>query len=231
MGVALAYGQAFDEAVREITGVVLHAAETSWDAVVEVNRFTDLVYVKNPDRVVVHANAAYSAFFSPTRSPVGRSGEKFLGSTVVNVSKATDDFILSGSTSVELDHVGHGADGALYRFRTYKHNLAPAGNPGIAILGVTRPEHRIDDGAAELESTLIDRHRLFRSLSDSDRDIARLIGMGVTGREIAERLELTARAVELRKKRVLSTLGLRQTVDLIKLLVRLEDRGFVDLGL
>lgn len=48
---------------------------------------------------------------------------------------------------------------------------------------------------------------------------------------MADQLGMTTRAVELRKQKAFANLGVEKAVDLTRLLVRLQDRGYLDLGL
>lgn len=230
-GIEFRADEAFRDVVDRVTAIVFDASEGVWKADSQLDQFADNIYLKNPDGTLIHANEAYLRNFSPGGSPIGRSGQKFLEKTVVNVSKLTDELILGGSRMLEIEHVGRTADGRLFAMRTHKRNLAPLGNLGLAVLGITRLEEAIQEDEPVKRYDLSELYRIYNTLSESDREIARLIGLGVTGREIAEQLDMTGRTVELRKKKILDALSLEQTVDLIKLLVRLEDRGYLDLGL
>ena len=226
------YPLSFQETVEQISDIVVDAVRGQWDSIAQINEFRDCVYLKNPEGVLVYVNHAYVEFFSPpNQSPLGRSGEKFLEPAIIDVSKHTDEIIVGGSNSLDCEHKGRGQDGRLYAIRTHKRNLTFLGNPGLAILGISRLEQVLKDGQPDSRYNLAEQFRVFQSLGEVDREIARLIAMGVTAREVAKQLELTPRTVELRKKKILDGFQFDQTIKLVKLLVRLEDRGFLDLGL
>ena len=42
---------------------------------------------------------------------------------------------------------------------------------------------------------------------------------------------MTTRGIELRKQKAFASLGVAKAVDLARLLVRLQDRGYLDLGI
>jgi DNA-binding NarL/FixJ family response regulator len=61
--------------------------------------------------------------------------------------------------------------------------------------------------------------------------LCRQTALGVSSRELGERLSMTTRGVELRKQKAFSKLGVAKAVDLARLLTRLQDRGYLDLGM
>ncbi|AXX29641.1 large transcriptional regulator [Actinosynnema pretiosum subsp. pretiosum] len=60
------------------------------------------------------------------------------------------------------------------------------------------------------------------SLSGREREVARLVSEGLTNREIAERLSLSAKTVEAHLARVFTKLGVRSRVGVVQ---RLSGRG------
>jgi len=228
----LDYPLPFQETVQQIAEIVIQAVAGDWESISQINEFRDCIYLKNLEGVLVYVNQSYIESFSPpNQSPLGRSGENFLGPTIIDVSKHTDEIITGGSNSLDCEHSGRAQDGRLYAMRTHKRSLTSLGNPGLAILGITRLEKILREGQPDLRHDFAEQFRVFQTLGEVDREIARLIAMGVTAREVAQQLELTPRTVELRKKKILDAFQFDRTIELVKLLVRLEDRGFLDLGL
>jgi two-component system, NarL family, response regulator NreC len=83
--------------------------------------------------------------------------------------------------------------------------LPPAGEPGPRLVRAVRmaagdPKRRRDDDG----------------LTARERDVARLVALGHTSREIAERLFLSVRTVETHRARIQHRLGLRSRAELVR---------------
>lgn len=221
----------FEEVIERAVEIVTNAATNDWGTISALSELPDAVFIKNAEGVIVEANHACVQNFSPDSSPIGRNSARFLDSTINGVSEHTDWLIVNGANYLECEYVGRDANGVAHLMRTHKRNLAPLGNPGLSILGISRCGKAIDLNDAHPRVRLAEQHKRFLELDESDREICRQLAIGKKVREIADGLSLTSRAVEQRKKKILDSFGLAQTLDLIKLLVRLQDGGFVDLGL
>ncbi len=62
----------------------------------------------------------------------------------------------------------------------------------------------------------------FRSLTDKEHEVLDLIKEGRANKEIAARLEITSRAVELRRSSLMRKLGVRSLAELLRLSVSLD---------
>ena len=222
---------AFQEVVEQALQIVTDAVANDWKQVQALDDLPDAVYIKNSEGVLVEVNHVYRDTFCPHGSPVGRLGTAFLDKLTIDVSIHTDSLILNGSNHLECEHTGRDAAGQFWLLRTHKRSLASLGDPGLAILGITRRLHPLEDATAHPRMQLAEQHLRFRELDETDRVICQQLASGSKVREIADSLGLTSRAVEQRKRKILEALKLEQTLDLVKLLVRLQDSGFVDLGL
>lgn len=191
----------------------------------------ECVFVKNGRGVVVYANSAHRAFFTPAESPLGRTGHAFLDSSIVPAAEKLDELILLGCPYAESEHFGNGPDGRRYALRTHKRSLAAIGAPGLAILGVTRVLGAEGAEAGPTRLSLAEHAERFRTLPDRDQEVCRQTALGASSRELGEQLGLTTRGVELRKQKAFARLGVAKAVDLARLLTRLQDAGYVDLGL
>ena len=69
---------------------------------------------------------------------------------------------------------------------------------------------------------LRDLQRRFDSLSSRERQVAQLVTRGLTSREIADELNISARTVEVHRARVLEHLECETSIEIAKLLVELE---------
>lgn len=190
------------------------------------------IYVKSSDLKIMYSNGAYQSTFAPDASPIGRTADAFLRATIVPVSRDSDDMILRGCTQVFFDHFGHAGNGQAMLLRTAKLSLQAAGHPSFAILGITVVKEVVGPSPDPVSrmAILANQWKAFCQLSSTDREVAVLLARGMNPMQIAGQLDVSKRTVENHRGDILRTLGLESPVDLIKLLVRLQERGFGDLG-
>jgi DNA-binding CsgD family transcriptional regulator len=196
-----------------------------------LSEYDECVFLKNADGVCVFSNKAHHRLFTQTASPVGRNASAFLDPRVVSLSEKQDSLLFGGCRYVECEHTSPGPDGVIYKMLTHKRSLQSLGAPGVALLGVIRLEKLDDRAAVARHIDLTTACARFRELSDRDQELCRQTALGVSSRELGERLNMTTRGVELRKQKAFAKLEVTKAVDLARLLTRLQDRGFVDLGL
>lgn len=189
------------------------------------------LYIKNSSGVLVYVNDAHRRLFSPTSSPIGRTSDAFLDQELAAMVQKLDELVKDGCSYIECGHSGEGPDGSLYQMHTLKCSLSTLGAPGVALMGLTRVVARDEHGKLSRQRDLIASCRCFRELSERDQEICRLTALGVSSRELGDRLGMTTRGIELRKQKAFLHLGVSKAVDLARLLTRLQDRGLVDLGL
>lgn len=212
--------------------IISKALDRGSDEFLELNEFSESISLKNANRVVVFSNEAHRIDFSPATSPIGRTSHTYLDPVVAERAETLQSLVLGGCSFAECEHSGPGPDGTIYRMVFHKRSLQSLGAPGLAILCVTRIISREASGdAASNRLDLAASCTQFRDLSDRDQEICRLTALGVSSRELGERLGMTTRGIELRKQKAFAQLGTAKAVDLARLLVRLQDRGYLDLGL
>ncbi|QDT69723.1 Bacterial regulatory protein, luxR family [Planctomycetes bacterium MalM25] len=221
----------FQQAIQEISEAVFVGLQGDRTSLERINDFEDCVYLKNEEGTLTLVNESYLKFFTGSESPIGRHAKAFLDPTIVDVSKHTDALILSGSDHLECDHTGAGADHQMYLLRTYKCGLRQLKQPGFAILGITRPLEVIGDEKANPRAVMGQLAQAFRELDDRDREICRLIALGKSSVEIGEQLNMTSRNVDIRRKKGFAALKVEKPIELVRVLVRLQERGYLDLGL
>lgn len=221
----------FQQAVTEITDLVVAGLQSGGDSLQGIDRYSDSVYLKNEEGMLTVVNRAYRTFFTANESPIGRHAKAFLDPTIFPTSSHTDALILSGSDHLECDHTGAAADGRTYLLRTYKCSLRKLRQPGFAILGITRPLRVLDDGNADPRALLSSLAQAFRSLEERDQELCRMIAQGHSSAEIGDQLGMTARNVDLRRKKAFDALNVTKPIELVRELVRLQERGYLDLGL
>lgn len=227
----LSFRITFQQAVQEITEAVFSGLQGDRASLERINSFEDCVYLKNEEGTLTLVNDSYLSFFSGPESPIGRHAKAFLDPTIIDVSKHTDALILSGSDHLECDHTGAGADHKMYVLRTYKCSLRQLKQPGFAILGITRPTEILGQERANPRVIMGQLAQNFRDLDDRDREICRLIALGKSSVEIGEELGMTSRNVDIRRKKGFAALNVEKPVELVRVLVRLQERGYLDLGL
>lgn len=83
--------------------------------------------------------------------------------------------------------------------------LPPAGEPGPRLVRAVRMAARDSE-----------RHRQDDGLTARERDIVRLVALGHTNREIAERLVLSVRTIETHRARIQRRLGFGSRAELVR---------------
>lgn len=193
--------------------------------------FDESIHIKNASGVLVYVNDAHRQMFSVSASPIGRTCEAFLDPTVATTVQKLDELIANGCAYIECEHSGPGPDGSVYRMHSLKCSLHSLGAPGLAVFGLTRLLERDRDGTISSQIDLWESCRRFRTLTERDQEICRLTALGVSSRELGDRLGMTTRGIELRKQKAFAHLSVAKAVDLARLLTRIQDRGLIDLGL
>jgi DNA-binding CsgD family transcriptional regulator len=142
-----------------------------------------------------------------------------------------ESLIFDGAPFVICENVGVGLNGATYHVVAHAASLKSLNAPGLAILGVMKLTVRDDRKNIVKQTDLTVTYAKFRELNTRDQDICRQTALGVSSRELGESLDMTTRGVELRKQKIFAKLGVAKAVDLARLLTRLQDNGFIDMGL
>lgn len=189
----------------------------------------DFIYLKNREKVVVYVNPSYCSFYRLGRFPIGLHGDAFLEKAIAKVANATDELLEEGYRAIEVDHIGSGSDGSLYMLRTHKRSLAEFNRPEFWVLGVTRPIAKIASQGSPSGKTLADYAELYHKLSAEEREMCRLYAMGETTRVIANAQTVSPRTIELRRQKVLEHFGFERPIEIVKLLVRLQSNGLIDI--
>lgn len=222
----------FVERAEQITKKVVQCLQSNTSFEEQLESEPIPVYIKSADSRVLFSNRAYRMVFSPNSMPVGRFGEAFLHETVIPISKASDALVLAGCTNTVFDHVGYDSYGHSVLFRTAKYSLLSIGHPSFSILGITKIQKVLADDEQGMTkmALLTDKWNRFMGLDSSDRDIAILLARGLSTSDIATRLDISKRTVENHRTSILESMAVEAPLDLIKLLVRLQEKGFGDLG-
>lgn len=191
----------------------------------------DAAYVKSTDGQLVLSNVVYDQMFTGSVSAIGRYSYKYLDSSMMHLSRTSDELILNGCDFVEFEHGGRNSAGDTFSMRTFKKSLIGIGHPNMAILGVTRTLKRIQARALDKVHSLADAFREFSGLESRDQQIAISLAQGVKVKQLAGDLNVSEKTIENRRAVIYRALSLDGSAALVKTLVRLQDNGFGDFGL
>ena len=224
----ISYELTFDESIELTLAIMENWFRGPMLNPPDFEKLVDPIYLKNQESVVTHVNQAYRHFFSKGKNPIGREGSTFLNSSISKVSRRTDKLLLDGIEKIQFDHFGNGPNDRWYNIRTFKSSLARHGDSAYVILGISRPIS-FEEKASSLENSVDAKFATFKQFSSECQAILTMFAQGFSAKEIAATLDLSSRTIENRRKGLLEELCLTTTVDIIKLLVRFEERGMISL--
>lgn len=220
-----------DAEATELANRLIETLRTTSDSCDVLTATAHCVYVKSVDGQILFTNASYDTVFGHGVSPVGRYASAFLDDVIGTVAAESDKLLLNGCSTIQFDHPGRDSQGRELRLRTVKKSLLGMGHPKAAILGLTQVLHVSADEHALKVFGLARHWQVFQRLDERDRRIAVLLSEGAKSRPIAEQFDVTEKTVDNRRSHILRHLGLKNTMDLARLLCRLQDNGFCDFGL
>ena len=114
--------------------------------------------------------------------------------------------------------------------RSYKRSLLGLGHPTMAILVIARVLEVITNSGAIRLGSLMEQWKLFCKLDEIDRAIVVGVARGNSVADIAAQQSVSKKTIENHRSAILKTLELDSSVELIKLVVRLQENGFGDFG-
>lgn len=216
----------YRSAVEQVEHVLCDWLVGSKDSSPDIEQFMFPIYVKNRERVLTLVNRAYSGCFSHRELPIGKHCDNILHESVAKVSAHSDSILFDGYSRLEFEHAMLGPDDRRYLVRTYKLDVSGYRYEPYAILGVSIPLRVL----GESTENPLGIEELFRVYADLDRDdkrICTMYALGETTRAIAEELGKSPKTIENHRCKIMSQLGLSKPVEIIRLLVRFEERGFL----
>lgn len=220
----------FAEVVADVKSVLLKGPTAVRDWLAESDH-DDIICIKNAASVVVATNPAFQRRLTDGQDPIGRHSLDLIDPSSRSASKLSDELVAGPTREIEFVYEARGGDGATYEMRCYKWSLRDLEEPSWAIGMVNRRVARLSQRSPWISLCKQGRYDAFRQLSESDRWVCQQLAQGRSSIEIGRDMGLTRRAIEMRKRKVLDALGLETVADLIRLMVRLHDGGYVDLGL
>ena len=192
----------------------------------DIDQFTFPVYVKNRARVLTLVNHAYRDSFSRRELPIGKHSDNVLNDSIAKVSAQSDSIIFDGYSRIELEHPALGPDNRRYLLRTAKFDVSGYKYEPCAIAGVSIPIRDLGE-SSESGKGIEELFRVYEMLDRDDKRICTMYALGQTTRAIADELGKSPKTIENHRCRIMSRLELSKPVEIIRLLVRFEERGLL----
>lgn len=219
--------ESFKIAVNSVENCLSEWFAGKRDVVLDLDRFAFPVYLKNRGRVLTLVNSSYQNLFAREEVPIGKHSDSVLTESIRKVSAKSDAIILDGYARIELEHVGLGSGNRRYLMRTHKVDLSGYKYEPYAIMGVSIPM-RVLDEPQEAHPDVDDLFAIYESFDREDKRICTMYALGETTRAIADQLDKSTKTIENHRREILKRLGLSKPVEIIRLLVRFEERGLID---
>lgn len=226
--VPFVYKQSFEQDCNEIQQLICRwQIESGNFAELNLDGFESLIAIKNVQRIVTYENSSFRRYVNKGRSAEGLRAEQFLSPHVAKASQATDQLILDGILSLQVEHLSLWEGNKTITMLTYKRRLDDLKNPACAILMVARAKEYVRSTEFERKLSLNEALVLLQQLDEKDRRICNGLLLGDTTKETADSIGMTPRAVELRRQRIMDLFHFERPIEIVKLLVRLEENGLV----
>ena len=162
--------------------------------------------------------------------PIGSRTDSYFASEFRTLSQVTDDLMVGGVQSLELEHIVHLAPGQRYTFVTYKRRLDELMDPNLCFMAICRPLRAETGTALDRRRTLSEQLVVFRDLDKTDQTICTMYYHGESTKTIAASVGFTTRSIEIRRQKILDAFGFDRPVEIIKLLTRLEEHALIRLA-
>ena len=220
----------FDQVVLRVCAYVTVSLDNGSALNAQLNQESDSICIKSVERKNLVCNKAFESTWGDSNSTLGRSNSSYLQQSIETVSRQSDAMILNGCQTVQFEHIGHDAQGRELRMRSYKRSLLGLGHPTMAILVIARVLEVITNSGAIRLGSLMEQWKLFCKLDEIDRAIVVGVARGNSVADIAAQQSVSKKTIENHRSAILKTLELDSSVELIKLVVRLQENGFGDFG-
>lgn len=218
---------AFDRDKKSVVETVLQWAGTQRIEPMDFSSFQCAVAVQSIDRVVTAENKAFRDLFTGGRSALGCSADSLLPIDAQRTWQNADEIILDGADYLELKHDTSFFDGRRGKLISYRRRLDELHDPSFNLLLVGQVVSFCDPTTMERKRSLNELFSRLQQLDANDQLICRHYAMGDATKEIAKRIGLTSRSVEMRRQKILATFGFERPIEIIKMMVRLEEHGMI----
>lgn len=218
------YELSFEDTIENINNDVDRWFAGPRNSPPDVEHYAEPVYFKSAQGILVHNNEPYRKFFSRGVVPVGRIAASFLHNSVVTIARHADALIAAGVQQLMFEHSCFGPDNKWYFVKSYKRRLVDFNDGAYEILGVSRPVHfeEMTNSVHPLEQ----KFETFANFTSKDKRLCVLIAEGLTSVEIGKLLDVSSKTVDNRRKKIMNQLQFQLPIDIVKMLVRFEERGF-----
>ncbi|WP_442511457.1 LuxR C-terminal-related transcriptional regulator [Novipirellula sp. SH528] len=216
------HSRTFELAKTQVVNALLQWAENAPGAEPDLSRFTDCVYIKDAHGCIIRENQALCDAFANGGTMIGHK----VG--IDDTCNHLDAILLLGNPWVECQHYAPNGDGRMCVLQTYKRRLDEINDPAFCMLGISRILGFVDKEEDVRRLSLREQFAVFNSLDDIDHTICHMIAEGESTKDIAASVSLTTKSIENRRQRIMTSLGLRRPVEIVKLLVRLEENRMID---
>ena len=223
----LEFSRSFEAEKRDLVDHLSVWGQGDRSIAIDLERFESSVILKNSQRVIVQANAAFKSMMTGGGFAAGSKTDGLLANRSRHVSHTTDDLVISGVRSLEMEHVCHDGYGQLYEFVTFKRRLDELQDPNLCFVAMFRALSVAKATPFQRRLSLSEQLAIFRELDETDQRICQLYNQGEPTKAIAAAVGLATRSVELRRQKVMETFGFEKTVEVVKLLTRLEEHDLI----
>ncbi|MFK8111402.1 MAG: hypothetical protein AB8B91_04350 [Rubripirellula sp.] len=223
------FSHRFEEEKAEVIDYLIRWGKRDRSTAIDLEQFESCVLLKNSEQVVAHANVAFKSMMGGGAFLAGSRTDVLLSKRFRHVSQNTDDLIIGGVKSVELEHRCQDGFGREYDFRTYKRRLDELCDPDLCFVVIIRAIGIAAETSSSRRLSLSEQLVVFRGLDQVDQKICQMYYQGAPTKSIAAAVGLATRSVEVRRQKVMDTFGFDKPVEVVKLLTRLEEHELIRL--
>lgn len=192
----------------------------------------EAVFVADRHGKVLAASRRFKEIFFPQGAGLHLGGPgAFAPVGDQDLLRATDDIILNGLTDrVEFRHAFDSPQRGTIKLSTVKMPLVDSNGRITGVVGISRP---VIESASLVEGLtdeqVKEKVERIAAMGDKEVQMLRMICCGCSNKEIAHAVAAPLRTVENRRRRIMIGLGVQSLADLVKLVIRLQDAGQIDL--
>lgn len=227
MNSMLGFSPTFDREKAAVVESVLRWSETERTEPLDFSSFDCVISIQSADRIVTAENRLFRDVFMGGRSALGWNADSHLSVDALRTWQNADQMILDGAVYVELKHDTTFLDGRRGTMISYRRRLDELHDPSFKLLFVSRIVAFADPSNVARKQSLHELFARFQRLDENDQLICRHYAMGDATKEIAKRVGLTNRSVEMRRQKMLIAFGFERPIEIIKMMVRLEEYGMI----
>ena len=191
--------------------------------------FESAIAIKNNQRAIVHENIAFKELVLQGTSVVGTTLDRSLPPHVSRIAAQTDRVLIEGAESVQTEFSCRCRDEKSRKIVVYKRRLDEIPDPKYSLLIIGRSLGFVDTPSVQQRHSLCELLSLLQQLDPIDLAICRNYAMGESTKDIATIVGLTPRTVENHRQKIMDLFGFSRPIEIVKMLVRLEENGMIEL--